>query len=88
MHKNGRYYLGRIVKIGHFTQEMLLKAMRAPVTKSTGKYGWTIIEGACRHIVAQRTKLSGMRWLCSGAENVLAFRCRAHGSSVGVFPQD
>jgi hypothetical protein len=33
------------------------------------------IEGACRHIVAQRTKLSGMRWLCSGAENVLAFRC-------------
>ena len=33
------------------------------------------IEGACRHIVAQRTKLSGMRWLCSGAQNVLAFRC-------------
>lgn len=33
------------------------------------------IEGACRHIVAQRAKLSGMRWLCSGAENVLAFRC-------------
>ena len=33
------------------------------------------IEGACRHVVAQRTKLSGMRWLCSGAENVLAFRC-------------
>ena len=32
------------------------------------------VEGACRHIVAQRTKLSGMRWLCSGAENVLAFR--------------
>lgn len=33
------------------------------------------IEGACRHIVAQRTKLSGMRWLCSGAQHVLAFRC-------------
>jgi hypothetical protein len=32
------------------------------------------IEGACRHIVAQRAKLSGMRWLCSGADNVLAFR--------------
>ena len=32
------------------------------------------VEGACRHIVAQRTKLSGMRWLCSGADNVLAFR--------------
>jgi len=33
------------------------------------------IEGACRHIVAQRAKLSGMRWSCGGAENVLAFRC-------------
>lgn len=33
------------------------------------------IEGGCRHIVAQRTKLSGMRWLRNGAANVLAFRC-------------
>jgi hypothetical protein len=33
------------------------------------------IEGACRHIVAQRAKLSGMRWSCDGAENVMAFRC-------------
>lgn len=33
------------------------------------------IEGACRHIVAQRTKLSGMRWLRAGAADVLAFRC-------------
>lgn len=32
------------------------------------------VEGACRHIVAQRAKLSGMRWLYSGADNVLAFR--------------
>lgn len=33
------------------------------------------IEGGCRHIVAQRTKLSGMRWLRTGAANVLTFRC-------------
>lgn len=33
------------------------------------------IEGGCRHIVAQRAKLSGMRWSCNGAENVMAFRC-------------
>lgn len=33
------------------------------------------IEGACRHIVCQRTKLSGMRWLRSGAADVLTFRC-------------
>ena len=32
------------------------------------------VEGACRHVVAQRAKLSGMRWHTSGAENVLAFR--------------
>ena len=32
------------------------------------------VEGACRHVVAQRTKLSGMRWFCCGAENVLTFR--------------
>lgn len=32
------------------------------------------VEGACRHIVAQRAKLSGMRWLCRGAQNVLTFR--------------
>jgi hypothetical protein len=32
------------------------------------------VEGACRHIVAQRAKLSGMRWLCHGAQNVLCFR--------------
>lgn len=33
------------------------------------------VEGACRHIVCQRTKLSGMRWLRSGAADVLTFRC-------------
>lgn len=33
------------------------------------------IEGACRHIVAQRTKLGGMRWSIPGAANVLVFRC-------------
>jgi hypothetical protein len=33
------------------------------------------IEGACRHIVAQRTKLSGMRWSIPGSANVIAFRC-------------
>ena len=43
------------------------------------------IEGACRHIVAQRTKLSGMRWLCSGAENVLAFRCLIKSNLFDVY---
>lgn len=33
------------------------------------------IEGGCRHVVAQRTKLSGMRWSLTGSAHVLAFRC-------------
>ena len=36
--------------------------------------GSGVVEGSCRHIVAQRTQLSGLRWLLSGAENVLHFR--------------
>ena len=38
------------------------------------------VEGACRHIVAQRTKLSGMRWLRTGAADVLTFRCLIQSS--------
>ena len=33
------------------------------------------VEGACRHIVCQRAKLSGMRWLRAGAASVITFRC-------------
>jgi hypothetical protein len=33
------------------------------------------VEGACRHIVCQRAKLSGMRWLRTGAASVITFRC-------------
>jgi hypothetical protein len=46
------------------------------------------IEGACRHIVAQRTKLSGMRWNCSGAENVLAFRCLIKSNLFDAYCQN
>lgn len=49
--------------------------MTYKIFQSKGYFiGSGAIEGACRHIGAQRAKLSGMRWLCSGAENVLAFR--------------
>jgi hypothetical protein len=33
------------------------------------------VEGGCRHIIAQRAKLSGMRWLREGVGNVLSLRC-------------
>lgn len=43
--------------------------------------GWPIasgvIEGACRHFVKDRCELSGMRWLQSGAENLLHLRAIA-----------
>lgn len=43
------------------------------------------VEGACRHIVAQRAKLSGMRWHPSGAHNVLVFRCLIKSSLFDDF---
>jgi hypothetical protein len=35
------------------------------------------IEGACRHFVKDRFELSGMRWLQTGAENLLRLRAVA-----------
>ena len=46
--------------------------------------GWPIasgvIEGACRHLVKDRCELSGMRWLQSGAENLLHLRAVAENN--------
>ena len=46
--------------------------------------GWPIasgvIEGACRHFVKDRCELSGMRWLQSGAENLLQLRAVAENN--------
>ena len=46
--------------------------------------GWPIasgvIEGACRHFVKDRCELSGMRWLQSGAENLLRLRAVAENN--------
>lgn len=46
------------------------------------------VEGACRHIVCQRTKLSGMRWLRSGAAAVLTFRCLIKSNLFDKFCKD
>jgi len=47
-------------------------------------HGWPIasgvIEGACRHFVKDRCELSGMRWLQSGAENLLRLRAVAENN--------
>jgi hypothetical protein len=46
--------------------------------------GWPIasgvIEGACRHFVKDRCELSGMRWLQTGAENLLRLRAVAENN--------
>ena len=39
-----------------------------------------MIEGACRHFVKDRCELSGMRWLQTGAENLLRLRAVAENN--------
>jgi len=53
--------------------------------------GWPIasgvIEGACRHLVKDRCELSGMRWLQSGAENLLSLRAVAENGDWDTYHQ-
>jgi hypothetical protein len=53
--------------------------------------GWPIasgvIEGACRHLVKDRCELSGMRWLQSGAENLLRLRAVAENDDWDAYHQ-
>jgi hypothetical protein len=35
-----------------------------------------VIEAGCRSVVAQRLKLSGMRWSTRGASAILGLRCQ------------
>lgn len=37
--------------------------------------GSGIVESACKQVVSERLKLSGMRWLHAGAQHVLTLRC-------------
>jgi hypothetical protein len=43
------------------------------------------IEGACRHFVKDRFELSGMRWLQSGAENLLRLRAVAENDDWDAY---
>ena len=51
--------------------------------------GWPIasgvIEGACRHFVKDRCELSGMRWLQTGAENLLRMRAVAENNDWDAY---
>jgi len=52
-------------------------------------YGYPIasgaIEGACRHFVKDRFELSGMRWLQTGAENLLRLRAVAENDDWDAY---
>ncbi|MCJ7435319.1 MAG: hypothetical protein MUO77_17710 [Anaerolineales bacterium] len=43
------------------------------------------IEGACRHFVKDRFELSGMRWLQTGAENLLRLRAVAENNDWDAY---
>jgi len=44
-----------------------------------------VIEGACRHLVKDRFELSGMRWLQTGAENLLRLRAVAENDDWDTY---
>jgi hypothetical protein len=44
-----------------------------------------VIEGACRHFVKDRFELSGMRWLQTGAENLLRLRTVAENGDWDAY---
>ena len=44
-----------------------------------------VIEGACRHFVKDRFELSGMRWLQTGAENLLRLRAVAENDDWDTY---
>lgn len=40
----GRYYLGRVIKLGRLDQNMLMNAIAEAPTVSIGKFAWTITD--------------------------------------------
>jgi len=42
--------------------------------------GSGVVEAGCKAIIAQRLKLSGMRWTVAGADAIIALRCREASS--------
>lgn len=49
MSKRGRYYLGRVIKLGPLDDSMLLRAFTHPAVVEKGKYAWTITNAEIHH---------------------------------------
>jgi hypothetical protein len=51
--------------------------MRYAAFRAAGDFiGSGPVEAGCKSVVAQRLKLSGMRWSIRGATGVIALRCK------------
>jgi hypothetical protein len=62
-------------KLGYF--EHNIHRMRYARFKNLGMFvGSGAIEAACKQIVAQRAKQSGMHWTVEGAASIIALRCQ------------
>jgi hypothetical protein len=66
-------------ELGYF--ENNAPRMRYKWFRSRGLFvGSGVVEAGCKAIVAQRLKLSGMRWTVAGADAIIALRCREASS--------
>jgi hypothetical protein len=64
-------------KLGYF--EHNIHRMRYARFRKLGMFtGSGAIEAACRQIVAQRARQSGMHWTVEGAADIIALRCQQH----------
>ena len=43
MKKQGRYFLGRIHKVGILTTDKIIEAIQNPISIRRGRYNWTIV---------------------------------------------
>lgn len=65
---------GLTTALGYF--EHNAHCMRYAHSRSLGMFtGSGAVEAGCKAVVAQRLKLSGMRWSIAGAPGILALRC-------------
>jgi hypothetical protein len=65
----------RQVQGGDLSLAWIERTLRDASLRDTAR----LLEGFLNHelpqLLDQRAKLSGMRWSCDGAENIMAFRC-------------
>jgi hypothetical protein len=70
-------------EIGYFEKNK--ERMRYADFKKRGLFvGSGVMEAGCRTVVGQRLKQSGMHWTVSGANSIIALRCRHNGCQLPI----